>query len=393
VSATCPHCHILLVEANTASLSDLADAVTTAANMGATQISNSYGGAEWSGETVAQSAYNHPGIAVTVSSGDSGFGVEYPAASQYVTAVGGTSLYTASNARGWTETAWAGAGSGCSKYISKPSWQVDTGCAKRAVADVSAVANPQTGLAVYGPGPLWSKWGGTSLASPVVAAAYALTGSAAAAGGFAYAHPDWFNDVTSGSNGSCTFTYLCTALAGFDGPTGIGTPASAHPSGPPPADGGGDTADTAGGGSGSSSSSDTASGSATPPASATPQPVTAGPAAPVLSSVSVSSSALRASRTGRITVRITCGGGPACSGVISLQARLRGSALRVVGKARYSVGSGKSVSVRVRLSRAGMHSLQRKHRFRVYGTARDSDGTTAQSSFLVRAPKQRKHRR
>ena len=75
--------------------------------------------------------------------------MEYPAASQYVTAVGGTTLTQASNARGWTESAWSGAGSGCSSFEPKPSWQQDTGCAKRTVADVSADADPNSGLGVY----------------------------------------------------------------------------------------------------------------------------------------------------------------------------------------------------------------------------------------------------
>jgi len=179
VSATCPQCHILLVEANSASGSNLAVAVNRAAAMGATQISNSYGGSEFSGEDLSQSAYNHPGVAVTVSSGDSGYGVEFPAASQYVTAVGGTSLYKDSSARGWSESAWDGAGSGCSAYIPKPAWQTDSPCAMRVVADVSAVADPYTGIATYdsyGTGSYpWQQVGGTSLASPVVAAAYAAT--------------------------------------------------------------------------------------------------------------------------------------------------------------------------------------------------------------------------
>ena len=150
VSSACPTCHILLVEANSASTSALAKAENSAAKAaGVVAISNSYGGSEASSETSTDSSYNHPGIAITVSSGDSGYGVEYPAASQYVTAVGGTTLTQASNARGWTETAWSGAGSGCSAFEPKPSWQTDTGCAKRTVADVSADADPNSGLGVY----------------------------------------------------------------------------------------------------------------------------------------------------------------------------------------------------------------------------------------------------
>jgi subtilase family serine protease len=229
VSAVCPSCKILLVEASSASIANLGTSVNTAVRLGAIAVSNSYGGAEFSTETSADTYYNHPGVAVTVSSGDSGYGVEYPAASRYVTAVGGTSLKTAGGTRGWAETAWSGAGSGCSKYETKPSWQHDTGCTRRTVADVSAVADPATGVAVYdtyGVGG-WLVFGGTSVASPVVAGVYALAGRPAAGSipaSLAYSHPGSLFDVTSGSNGSCAGSYLCTAKAGYDGPTGLGTP-------------------------------------------------------------------------------------------------------------------------------------------------------------------------
>jgi subtilase family serine protease len=387
VSATCPQCHILLVEANTASVSDLAAAVNRAAAMGATQISNSYGGDEWndspsSTELLFEDSYNHPGIAVTVSSGDSGYGVEYPAASQYVTAVGGTSLHKDSSARGWSESAWSGAGSGCSLYIPKPTWQTDSPCLNRAVADVSAVADPNTGLHVYRNGS-WYQVGGTSLASPVVAAAYALTGSSASAGGFAYAHSSWFNDVTSGSNGSCPITssYLCNALSGFDGPTGMGTPASAHPTGPPPpADVSGTGTATSGTGSGSGATT-----SPTPPVSAQP--------AQLRSSVSVAGATSRPTRNGRLRVKLVCGGGPACSGVLSLQIRLRGTTLRAFGRSRYNLATGKSAWVVVRLSSYKLRLLEQRHRVRVYGTALDADGTSAQSSFMLRAPRPKPRKR
>ncbi|HEY7281737.1 MAG TPA: peptidase S8, partial [Actinomycetota bacterium] len=131
VSAVCPRCNILLVEASSNSNANLYAAVDTAARLGANEISNSYGGSESSAETSSDSHFNHPGIAITVSSGDGGYGVEYPAASPYVTAVGGTTLSHASNARGWAEGAWSGAGSGCSAYEPKQSWQTDPGCARR----------------------------------------------------------------------------------------------------------------------------------------------------------------------------------------------------------------------------------------------------------------------
>lgn len=232
VSAICPNCHILLVEANSASYADLGTSVNTAANLGANAISNSYGGGESALETSSYDAYyNHPGHAITVSSGDSGYGVEYPAASQYVTAVGGTSLSRASNSRGWTESAWSGAGAGCSAYEPKPSWQTDSGCARRTVADVSAVADPNTGVAVYDSTPYngqsgWLVFGGTSVASPVIASVYALAGNGGTVnyGSYPYSHLSALFDVTSGSDGACGGSYLCTAVPGYDGPTGLGTP-------------------------------------------------------------------------------------------------------------------------------------------------------------------------
>jgi len=232
VSAVCPNCKILLVEASTSSLTNLGTAVNTAVRLGANVVSNSYGGGESSSDTSYDASYfNHPGVAITVSSGDSGYGVQYPAASQFVTAVGGTSLSRASNARGWSETVWSGAGSGCSAYDSKPAWQTDTGCLKRTVADVAAVADPNTGVAVYDSyasqgASGWLVFGGTSVAAPVIGSVYALAGNANAVtyGSYPYAHSSSLYDVTSGSNGSCGGSYLCTGGPGYDGPTGLGTP-------------------------------------------------------------------------------------------------------------------------------------------------------------------------
>ena len=231
-SAICPGCKILLVEAKSNAFTNLAAAVDQAAALGATVISNSYGGGEFSSEASGtyEGHYNHPGVAITVSSGDNGYGVEFPAASRYVTAVGGTSLRRASNARGFTETVWSGAGSGCSAYIPKPSWQTDAGCGNRTVSDVSAVADPNTGVAVYDtyrlhPGG-WLVFGGTSVSAPIIASVYALAGNANSVnyGSFSYSHTSSLFDVLSGSNGSCGGSYLCTGLSGFDGPTGNGTP-------------------------------------------------------------------------------------------------------------------------------------------------------------------------
>lgn len=155
------------------------------------------------------------------------------------------SAHPAGNTRGWTETAWSGSGSGCSAFEPKPAWQHDPGCARRTVADVSADADPATGLGVYdtynscGSNALcdllisfglvqgadgWVQVGGTSLSSPVIASVYALAGAAVTAGSYPYSHTGSLFDVTSGSNGSCGGSYLCTSGPGYDGPTGLGTP-------------------------------------------------------------------------------------------------------------------------------------------------------------------------
>ncbi len=229
VSANCPNCHILVVEVNSASTANLAAGVNTAARLGAVAISNSYGGGESSGETSYASSYSHSGIAITASNGDSGYGVEVPAAYNTVTAVGGTTLNTASNSRGWSETVWDGSGSGCSAYISKPSWQHDTGCSKRTVGDVAYIGDPNTGVAVYDSLAYegysgWLVFGGTSVGSPSIAAIYGLSGNSQSNASYSYSHTSSLFDVTSGSNGSCSPAYLCTGEVGYDGPTGNGTP-------------------------------------------------------------------------------------------------------------------------------------------------------------------------
>jgi subtilase family serine protease len=255
VSATCPNCNILLVEANSPQDSDLMAAVDTAARFpNVVAISNSYGGSESATTRDLDSHLVHPGIAITAGAGDWGYGVSWPASSAYVTAVGGTTLTRASNSRGWSETVWSGTGSGCSANEPKAGWQHDSGCGNRTVADVAAVANPSTGVAVYDsfngcptdfvnqllcsllitlglkPGAAgWLQVGGTSLGTPLIAGAYGLARSSKVKATDypardAYAHTSSLFDVTSGSNGSCGGSYLCTAGAGYDGPTGLGTP-------------------------------------------------------------------------------------------------------------------------------------------------------------------------
>jgi subtilase family serine protease len=252
VSATCPNCNILLVEANSPQDSDLAAAVdTAAASPGVVAISNSYGGSESDTTHSLSSHFNHPGKAVVAGAGDAGYGVSWPASSAYVTAVGGTTLRRSSNSRGWSETAWSGTGSGCSSNEPKGGWQKDTGCSNRTIADVSAVADPASGVAVYDSfnscpadfinqlvcnllitlglkqGALgWVQVGGTSLSTPIIASVYALAGNTAGINysSYPYSHTSSLFDVTAGSNGTCGGSYLCTAVLGYDGPTGLGTP-------------------------------------------------------------------------------------------------------------------------------------------------------------------------
>jgi subtilase family serine protease len=227
-SAMCPGCKLVLVEATTPSFANLATAVNTAAALpGVTVISNSYGGGE-NGSATYESAYNHPGKAITVSTGDSGYGVQFPASSPHVIAVGGTHLVHATNTRGWSETAWSSGGSGCSTIYAKPGFQTDALCTKRMEADVSAVGDPNTGVAVYGPtsrrGSGWLVFGGTSVSAPLIGGVYGVTGHTPNGADSIYAHIGSLNDVTSGTNGSCGGTYFCTAQPGYDGPTGNGTP-------------------------------------------------------------------------------------------------------------------------------------------------------------------------
>jgi subtilase family serine protease len=229
VSAMCPNCKILLVQADTPSFLNLATAVDFAATYsGVKAISNSYGGGE-SGSSTYNSHYSHPGIAVTASTGDSGFGASFPATSPTVVAVGGTHLVTSGNARGWAETAWSSGGSGCSTVYTKPLWQTDPTCAKRMEADVSAVGDPATGVAVYGPNghgtqSSWLVFGGTSVSAPIIGGIYGMAGHGASNASLFWSSPGSLNDVTSGSNGSCSVAYYCNAGVGYDGPTGNGTP-------------------------------------------------------------------------------------------------------------------------------------------------------------------------
>jgi PKD repeat protein len=232
VSAVCPKCQILLVEANSDSFSDLEAAMQTAANLGADQISASWGGVSSGVPSVFRT---FAGVATVAAAGDTGYvgpGEDsYPAALPGVTAAGGTSLAPANalTARGFGEGAWSwngtnGGSSGCDLQFQRPAYQPAMGCAGRAYADVSADADPATGLKVYNNG-TWGVVGGTSLSTPLIAAYYAITGVDGTTPQWAYGDSRALNDIVSGSSGNCAtaIAYICNAGAGYDGPTGVGS--------------------------------------------------------------------------------------------------------------------------------------------------------------------------
>jgi subtilase family serine protease len=234
-SATCPSCRLLLVEADSSSLPDLAAAADEAAKMGANVVSASFGAPDYADAHAYDAAFQHAGVRVVASSGDDGFGVSYPASLPHVVAAGGTSLMRADVTRGFVERAWTGAGSGCATLVRKPAWQHDAGCRHRTVADISADADPDTGIAVFDSASTsghggWLTVGGTSVAAPLIAGieagAQVLWGRPAA---WNVEPPPWRNaasvrDVRGGSNGVCAPSYLCASGIGYDGPTGLGTP-------------------------------------------------------------------------------------------------------------------------------------------------------------------------
>ena len=310
--SVCQSCQVVLVEATEPVDLDLEAAEHAAESLGATEISNSYGGPE-EGTTAHEAAgpFDHPGTVITASAGDNGYldwnsglgAVEFPAASPHVVAVGGTRLKLGAGSSWSGETIWNGdgaGGGGCSTIFGAPSWQLSlaswsaVGCSgTRAVADISADADPYTGVAVsdstssecetsYTEGKTkhvlhWCTLGGTSLASPIIASVFALAGGS---GGVSYpastlyanalTTPSALHDVTSGSNGECSAPFnpsngisgctleqeaaacsshrICLAASGYDGPSGLGTPVGlsafepqpgSGKEGPPGSEGGG----------------------------------------------------------------------------------------------------------------------------------------------------------
>jgi hypothetical protein len=213
VSAACPRCSILLVEANSALMDDLGAGVDTAVALGAKVVSNSYYAPEWSAQDGEDVHYRHPGVAITASSGDRGY-PSYPATSAYVTAVGGTSLARGGGG-GWNESAWKYGGHGCSAYVRRPVWQ-SVPCKTRSGVDVAAVADPQTGVSMFdAQAGGWLVAGGTSVGAPLIAGAYALSGTPAGPWySYSYARRASFHPLTT--QGRYTFA------TGLGSPNGVG---------------------------------------------------------------------------------------------------------------------------------------------------------------------------
>jgi hypothetical protein len=245
--AIAPGANILLVEAYSANLTDLLNAVDYARKQtGVAAVSMSWGSSEFSGEASYDSYFTtpsgHSGVTFFGSSGDSGAGAIWPAISSHVVAVGGTSLTLNSSGNYQSESGWSGSGGGLSRFVSQPTYQsglvihngtqVVNANGERAAPDVSAVADPNTGVAVYSSYGFggWAQVGGTSDAAPQWAALMAIVDQGRALAGLGaldgytqtlpmlYQLPGSdFHDVTSGSNGYA-------AGAGFDLVTGRGTP-------------------------------------------------------------------------------------------------------------------------------------------------------------------------
>ena len=213
VSAMCPHCHIIVSEARSDKIGDLAGAAGAAVAAGATVVSNSFSTTEDAASLAYDHFYNAPGVPMTAGGGDNGYGASYPASSQYVTAVGGTTLAMSGGSVS-SESVWSSSGGGCSSVVAQPAWQTGASCSTRATNDVAVVGDPATPVSAYlttfgG----WNLLGGTSVGAPLVAALYALAGNGASTGGPAalYADPSGFRSVPG-------------SVAGYAGAAGLGAP-------------------------------------------------------------------------------------------------------------------------------------------------------------------------
>jgi subtilase family serine protease len=227
VSALCPNCKIVLVEAVSPDNADMQAAIEAAVSAGATIVSNS-----WSVDAATSpftNSLSFPGVSVLAAAGDDGTASAgesaFPAALPTVTAVGGTSLNPSeATPRGFSETAWDDSGSGCDSNEPAPAWQPQTGCAGRAYNDISADGDPSTGLDIYdSEDGGWLQVGGSSLATPLAAAYEAVTAVNGATPQWAYTDESLLNAVGSGSNGACAVALICNAADGWNGPGGAGS--------------------------------------------------------------------------------------------------------------------------------------------------------------------------
>ncbi len=240
-----PKAKIVLVEASSNSLLALLHAVDVAVQQGASVVSMSWGGSEFSTERNYDFHFAINNVTFTVSSGDNGHGTEWPSSSAGVVAVGGTRLSVDASGNYLSESGWSGSGGGLSRYELEPSYQSSfpvprDSTGKRAVPDVGYDSSPSTGVPVYDTVALngekgWFQVGGTSAAAPQWAALFAIANSIRHAAGkanlshtsnslYAIAKSNYgdYHDIHSGNNGTCGS--LCNSVTGYDTVTGIGSP-------------------------------------------------------------------------------------------------------------------------------------------------------------------------
>lgn len=237
-----PQAHIYLVEAASNSFTDLFAAETRAINLvkaaGGGEVSNSWGGSEFSGETSYDSTFLGTKVVIFASTGDQ-WGTEYPSVSPNVVAVGGTTVSrNPSTLKSARESAWEDGGGGLSPYESRPAYQdaISTRVGShRGVPDVAADANPRTGVWVYDSfdtgsttSSHWNIFGGTSVASPLWAAivnhAGLFSASSAAELTTIYSNAATTTDYRDINYGACGYYDGWFAVAHWDKCTGNGAP-------------------------------------------------------------------------------------------------------------------------------------------------------------------------
>ncbi len=447
VHAACPKCKIMLLESRNAQMANLGAAVTAAVELGAAVVSNSYGGSEElpAPGPAERALFEHPGTAIVAATGDFGYdgwtmsglpaSPQEPASMPGVVSVGGTTLRLGEEGQRASETVWDGngpsnaggsragaSGGGCSVLFEAPFWQryapgfAATGCGeKRLSADVSAVADPATGFDVYDTyncgkactelkgKKAWSTIGGTSLSTPLISAMYGLTGGANGISYPAmtlYAHlggPSLF-DVASGGNGwcdeegpgcsvggrlGCERRSACNAVPGYDGPSGVGAPASLEAFRPVPEEeqlARRKAEETIAAELAAKRAEEEARRRAEEPAAAAKtqgQPAGGQGAAAfkaekaAVPDARLRGSAFQVSRSGVVTVRIACPAGErSCEGTVRIRTLsavigTNGTRVLTLASGRFKVAGGRVVAVTLRLTRTARALLARRGRLRV----------------------------